>query len=377
MIKNAGVVADNGTIVQVGPYRNLEGGRLLEFSQPATAIPGLIDAHTHLCWGGSRANDYARRLQGTAYQQIAKEGGGILYTVEQTRLASVDSLSALVTRRLDKQLKWGITTTEVKSGYGLSVKEELKILEAIRNSSLLHPIDVIPTCLAAHTLPPEYKSGSVYLNTLINELFPLLPHDVNRIDIFIEEGAFSPEEALPYLQAAKNRGFQITVHANQFSHLGAAVAASVKAVSADHLENLDFNECIMLKNSGVHAIALPGAAIGLGMSMPPARLMLDSGLTVAIASDWNPGSAPMGNLLAQAAILGSYEKLTISETLAGITCRAAKALGLKDRGVLIPGNRCDLTIFPTKDWREIIYYQGSLPPSDSIISGKRLHHVGR
>lgn len=377
IIPNAGILADEGNIVKIDSYSQMQGDELVKFDLPVVAIPGIIDAHTHLCWGGSRARDYALRVQGVSYQEIAKQGGGILDTVTQTRKASLEELTRTVDRHLSQQLSWGVTTTEVKSGYGLSVESELKMLQAIQNAAARHVVSVVPTCLAAHTLPFEFKDGKQYLDYLLAELFPQLPSEVSRIDIFVEEGAFSPQEALPYLLKARDSGFAVTVHANQFTHLGVKVASEAGAVSADHLEHLTDDEIALLKKSNVVAVALPGASLGLGMGMSPARKMIDAGLSVAIASDWNPGSAPMGNLLAQASLLGAFEKLTLGETLAGITNRAAAALKLKDRGVLEIGKRCDLTIFETSDWREIFYFQGSLQPSETVIKGERTAHVGR
>lgn len=377
IISDGGLLVDQGVIVAVDRFDRLEGSETLEIDTPAVAIPGVIDAHTHLCWGGTRARDYALRVQGVTYQEIAARGGGILDTVKQTRLTSQHELAETARKHLDQQLAWGVTTTEVKSGYGLSVVEEMKMLKAIQEAATEHPIKVIPTCLAAHTLPPESPSSADYLEQIAKELFPLLKPYVERIDIFIEKGAFTVEDSLPYLKKAKNEGFQVTVHANQFTSGGAEVAAEVGAVSADHLEHVTKEECLLLAKSGVTAVALPGASLGLGVGMPPVRMMLDQGLSVAIASDWNPGSAPMGNLVLQASLLGASEKLSLAETLAGITIRAAGALGLSDRGFLDKGKTCDLTIFPTMDWREIFYYQGSLLPSQTILKGKQYHHVDR
>ncbi|CCB91501.1 Imidazolonepropionase [Waddlia chondrophila 2032/99] len=377
ILPHVGILIEDGKIAKIDNYENLRADDQITFDSPVIAIPGLIDAHTHLCWGGSRTRDYALRVRGVSYQEIAKQGGGILDTVAQTREASLEELTNVVDQHLDQQLSWGVATTEVKSGYGLSVESELKMLKAIQIAARKHPVDVISTCLAAHTLPPEFNDRKQYLNHLQSALFPRLKPGTHRIDIFIEEGAFSPEEAFPYLQYAKKLGFEITVHANQFTHAGVNVACQVGAVSADHLEHLTDDEICLLKQSGTIAVALPGASLGLGERMAPVRKMLDAGLSVAIASDWNPGSAPMGNLLAQAALLGAFEKLSLAETLAGITKRAAAALKLPDRGVLEVGKRCDLTVFKASDWREIFYYQGSLQPSDTVIQGKRFHHVDR
>jgi imidazolonepropionase len=370
VIQEAGIIIDKGVVVKIGSYKDLDAPQKKEISFPCVALPGLIDAHTHLCWAGSRARDYSLRVGGMTYMEIAKRGGGILNTVAATRKATMQELLDSILVRLDCQLREGVTTCEVKSGYGLTVADEIKMLKTIQHAAKIHPIEIISTCLAAHTCPPEFSIPSDYLAHLKEHLFPVLKPLTSRIDIFIEDGAFSSYDALPYLREAKRQGFSLTVHANQFTHGGAAIAAQVDALSADHLEHITDEECGILKEKNVAAVALPGASLGLGVPMPPARKMLDHGLSLAIASDWNPGSAPMGHLLTQAAILGASEKLSLAETLAGITMRAAIALNLRDRGIIDSGTRCDLTLFPTSDWREILYYQGSLRPCETLIMGE-------
>ncbi|MFQ5730143.1 MAG: imidazolonepropionase [Waddliaceae bacterium] len=370
IIANGGMIVENGLISAIGAYQDLELSDVdkVKIPSPTVALPGLIDAHTHICYAGSRAADYALRVSGVSYQEISSRGGGILDTVRKTREASQEELVRLMEPRLNQLLCLGITTCEVKSGYGLAVEDEMKMLRAIDDASKRQPIDLVPTCLAAHTKPWEFASPQEYLNYLIRELFPILK--THRIDIFVEEGAFSVEEAKGYLTAAKEAGFSLCIHANQFTAGGASLAAELQAISAEHLEHLDQKECLKLKDAGVIAVVLPGASLGLGVPMAPARRMLDSGLSVVIASDWNPGSAPMGNLLAQAALLGASEKLSIAETLAGITCRAAHALELNDRGTLKPGMRADFVLFPCDNYQDILYNQGSLHPSRVFIKGE-------
>ncbi len=370
IIADAGILW-NSTIVKVGAFNDLrsEANEIIEIERPSVVLPGFIDTHTHLCFSGNRAHDYALRVGGLTYLEIAEMGEGILSTVASTRAASEESLTVQMLKRLDRQLSMGITTCEVKSGYGLSVQEELKMLRAIKAAT--HPIDVIPTCLAAHIKPPEALSSKDYLSELTVNLFPQLQRLCKRIDIFVEKGAFSPEDALPYLLSAKKQRFEVVIHANQFTPGGAKLAADIGAVSADHLEHITNEECSLLKENNVSAIVLPGACIGLGLPYPPARRMLDNGLSLVIASDWNPGSAPMGHLLAQAAILGAAEKLTLAETLAALTSRAAHALRLSDRGIISKGRKADFAIFPAVDWKEILYYQGSLTPYEVYCGGIR------
>lgn len=259
----------------------------------------------------------------------------------------------------------GVTTIEVKSGYGLSIQEELKMLYAIKEADAQLPIDLVPTCLAAHMVPKDFDGNPAeYLELIITELLPILKAEklTHRIDAFIEEGAFYPLLIEPYFNKAKELGFDITVHADQFTTGGSEVAIKYKAISADHLEASTEVEIKLLAKSDVIATALPGASIGLGCAFAPARKILDAGGALAIASDHNPGSAPMGDLLTQAAILGTFEKLTNAEVLAGITSRASAALNLSDRGQLQTGFLADMCIFHTGNYKEILYNQGNFKP---------------
>jgi len=377
VLEGGGIVVDQGKIVAVAPYEDLDdfSGRRIEVETPCVALPGFVDTHTHTCFAGSRAGEYAERLAGATYQQIASKGGGILSTVKNTRAASLEELTSHMIRHAQWMLEGGVTTCEVKSGYGLTVEAEVKMLRAIQNASKSQAISLISTCLAAHTCPPEFSNGSEYLKYLVEHLFPILIQEelTKRIDIFVEEGAFSIEDAREYLLQAKEKGFDIVIHGDQFSVGGSKLASELQAASVDHCEQTEFEQAQLLRKQNVTPIVLPGASIGLGMKFAPARMLLDEGLPLVIASDWNPGSAPMGDLLIQAAILGAFEKLTMAETLAAITIRAAHALRLSDRGSLCVGQRADFSIFPTNDFREILYRQGTLRPSFVYIEGEEVY----
>lgn len=375
--KNAGILISHEKIVEINDYKtlvsNYPNANLHEFKEPFVALPGFIDSHTHICYGGSRARDYAMRNAGISYLEIAKAGGGIWDTVTQTRKATQNELEALTIKRANTHLNNGVTTIEVKSGYGLSVTEELKMLRAIKAANTKTKADLVSTCLAAHIFPKDYN-GSIedYLKEATETLFPLIKKEqlANRVDAFIEDSAFTSENIKPYFKKAQELGFSITVHADQFSTSGSQTAIDFNAVSADHLEASTEKEIELLAKSNTIATALPGASIGLGCAYTPARQLLDSGACVAIASDHNPGSAPMGNLLTQAAILGTFQKLSNTEVLAGITYRAAAALELKDRGQLQPNFMADIVAFQTNDYREILYQQGELKPSKVWKKGK-------
>ncbi|WP_257669131.1 imidazolonepropionase [Parapedobacter tibetensis] len=369
IIAQGGVIIEMGHILAVGIFdklrRQYPQATIEEIHGKQTLVSGFIDCHTHICFAGNRARDYAMRVAGKSYLEIAKAGGGIWDSVTQTREATLPELAALTIDRANRLLHSGVTTIEVKSGYGLNVESELNILRAISKANECTQADLIPTCLAAHMRPRDFNgSETSYLDHIITDLLPVLHQEglANRVDIFVEDSAFGLESSSNYLRQAKQLGFALTVHADQFNTGGSALAVEYGAVSADHLEASTDKEIMLLAQSNTVAVVLPGASIGLGMGFAPARKLLNAGACVAIASDWNPGSAPMGDLLTQAAVLGVYEKLTLAETAAGLTFRAAKALNLIDRGMLEAGKLADMQAYPTADYRDIFYNQGTLRP---------------
>lgn len=367
IIEHAGILVNGEIIEAVGPFRDLSiiAGAVELVDGEFTALPGFVDCHTHICWAGSRANDYALRLSGKNYLEIAREFGGIWSTVIKTREAGEDELTGSVIRRSDRMLQAGTTTIEVKSGYGLNTGSELKILSSVKKAGEIAGADLVSTCLAAHIKPKDFKGTErEYLDHIARELLPAVRSGQlsRRIDIYIDEGAFSVEDARIYLDEAIRLGFDVVVHADQFSRGGAQLAVEAGAISADHLEISSEEDIRLLAHSRVIPVVLPGSSMGLGLAYAAARKLLNAGASLAIASDWNPGSAPMGNLLMQAAVLGMFEKLTMPETLAAMTFRAAKALGLNDRGILKPGMLADFIAFPCNDYKEILYNQGAMGP---------------
>ncbi|MAO17679.1 imidazolonepropionase [Muricauda ruestringensis] len=377
IIENGGILVSEGKILKVGAFNELisDDVDIHHIEGNHVCLPGFVDSHTHICFGGTRARDYAYRNAGKTYLEIAKAGGGIWDTVTQTRKAPQEELVKGIIYRSKKHLKNGVTTIEVKSGYGLSVDEELKMLRAIKTANETSNATLVPTCLAAHMKPKDWHQDRDYLDVIINELFPIIKAEnlAKRVDAFVEESAFSPKEINPYFQKAKEMGFDITVHADQFTTGGSQVAVDFDAVSADHLEASTEKEIQLLAKSNTIATALPGASIGLGCAYTPARKILDAGGALSIASDHNPGSAPMGDLLTQASILGTFEKLSNTEVLAGITFRAAATLRLTDRGKLEAGVQADFVIFPTDNYQEITYHQGQLKPSEVWKQGTSVH----
>lgn len=382
IIESAGIVVEGEKITAMDSYSKLkeyageESYAMLELDGEFVAMPGMIDPHTHICYAGFRSKDYALRLAGVSYLEIAARGGGIWSTVTSTRQASDETLYDNTKFRAMNLLKDGVTTVEVKSGYALNVDDELRMLEVINKVHNTSDIDLVPTCLAAHTLPKDFQgNGQQYLEYIVKNLLPEVRKRnlSSRADIYIEKSAFSAEEGLYYLKEARSLGYDVTVHADQFTIRGSEVAVAIDAVSADHLEVSSDKEIDRLARSNVIAICLPGASIGLGTGFAPARKMLDAGCSLAVASDWNPGSAPMGDILIQACILGAYEHLTMAETLAAITFRAAIALKLKDRGVLKNGYLADIIAFPVSDYRDIIYYQGKMKPALIMKKGRLMN----
>lgn len=367
IVEEGGVLVQEGKIKSIGAFKKMlrerrTGTEVEEMQSQSVLLPGFIDSHTHICFAGSRARDYAMRISGSSYQEILKQGGGIHETVEKTRRASEEELVAAIMQRAHRHLQEGVTTIEVKSGYGLNTPEELKMLRAIRTAGNSLHAQLIPTCLAAHVKPKDYKEASQYLEYVAEDLLPIVREEnlSDRVDIFVEPEAFPAHIARPFLQKARKLGFSLSLHAEQFSRGGCQLAVEFRALSADHLEACQEDEITLLAASDTVATVLPGASLGLGMPFAPARKLLDAGACLAIATDWNPGSAPMGDLLLQAALLGAGEKLSMVEILAGITFRAAAALELPDQGLLGKGKLADMQAFPTRDYREILYFQGKM-----------------
>lgn len=374
IISDSGILVDNGIIIDYGDYSELElknpsAHKKLAHNQNQVVVPAYIDCHTHICWGGSRVNDYAMRLEGKSYLEIAAAGGGISDTVTETRKATEEELVALILARVKKHIERGISIIEIKSGYGLNKEDELKMLRAINIANSKTPADLIPTFLGAHIKPKDFEgTHAEYVDYCLDEIVPEIIKEklAARADIFVEEGAFDVETARHYIQELRANGFDVTIHADQFHSGGSKMAIEEECVSADHLECTDEASLALLGASDTVAVALPGASIGLGMQFTACRKLLDKNACVAIATDWNPGSAPMGDLVTQASIIGTAQKLTIAETMAAITTRAAHALRIEG-GIICLGCEARFTVYKTDDIRNIFYEQGQLKPSAIVI----------
>ena len=379
IIENGGILSENGKIVDVGNFNGLKTAyptaEIESIVGTQVALPAFTDAHTHICFGGNRANDFAMRNAGKTYLEIAESGGGIWSSVQHTRAASEDELLKTTLERIHFLISLGITTIEIKSGYGLDVENELKMLRVIKKAQNFTKATLVPTCLSAHLKPRDFEGDNVeYLQYILNEILPKVKEEnlAKRVDIFIEKSAFQPEESRNFLLKAKEMDFDITVHADQFTPGSSRIAVEVGAKSADHLEATADEDIDFIASSEAVAVALPGASLGLGEKFSPARKILDKNGILAIASDWNPGSAPMGNLITQASILATFEKLSTAEVLAGITFRSAFALGLEDRGKLEKGKKADFVTFKTDNFQNILYQQGSLNAANVFVDGEKI-----
>jgi imidazolonepropionase len=379
IIVDGGILIDNEKIQKVGNFEILKSENqdieIETVEGEQIVLPAFVDSHTHICFGGNRANDFAMRNAGKTYLEIAESGGGIWSSVQHTRNASEEELLKTLLERIDFLISLGIATIEVKSGYGLDIENELKMLRMIKKAQGQTKATLVPTCLSAHLKPRDFEgSNQEYLNYIITEILPKVKEEnlAQRVDIFIEKSAFQPEESKEFLLKTKDLGFEITVHADQFTPGSSRIAVEVGAKSADHLEATIDEDIDFLAQSDTVATALPGASLGLGEKFTPARKLLDAGAILAIASDWNPGSAPMGNLITQASILATFEKLTTAEVLAGMTFRSAFALGLEDRGKLENGLKADFVTFKTNNFQNVLYNQGSLKAENVYIDGSKI-----
>ncbi|MGH7187327.1 MAG: imidazolonepropionase, partial [Pseudomonadota bacterium] len=313
-------------------------------------VPGLIDCHTHLVYGGSRADEFEMRLKGASYADIARAGGGILSTVRATRAASEKELITSALPRLDALLAEGVTTVEVKSGYGLDIETERRMLSAARAIGKRRPVDVVTTFLGAHALPPEYKEDRAgYLALVCEEALPEVHKEglADAVDAFCETIAFSLEETVRVFDAARALGLPVKLHAEQLSNMGGArLAASYGALSCDHVEYLDEDGVVEMARAGTVATLLPGAFYYLKeRQAPPVAALRRHGVAIAVATDLNPGSSPVHSILTVMNMACVLFGLTPEEALRGVTANAARALGLKDRGMIAPGMKADAVLW--------------------------------
>lgn len=372
LIENGAVSIENGFITSVGTSTSQSdtidcGGRLL--------TPGLIDCHTHLVYGGNRAAEFEQRLNGATYADIAKAGGGIMSTVRATRAATEGQLLESALRRLESLLAEGVTTIEIKSGYGLDVETEMKMLRVARKLATLRPVDVKTTFLGAHTFPQEYKEiHAEYVKLVCDRALPRIAGEglADAVDAFCEGIAFSVAETEMVFRAATAAGLPVKLHAEQLSNLGGAkLAARYKALSVDHIEYLDEEGVESISKSGTVAVLLPGAFYYLREKQaPPVAALRQHKVPIAIATDLNPGSSPVHSLLATMNMACVLFGLTPEEALSGVTANAARALGLKDRGTIAVGQKADLALWNVERPGDLSYPLGFNPLAAVISNGK-------
>jgi imidazolonepropionase len=364
VIPDAALVWTDGRILWVGrekelpgEYRRVEridaGGRLV--------VPGLVDCHTHLAFAGWRADEFEQRVLGRSYLDIARAGGGIASTVRQTRAATEEELMERAAGFLQEMLALGVTTVECKSGYGLNEETELKLLRVYRRLAVEQPVRLVATFLGAHSIPPEYRENRTgYLDLLINRMIPAVARDklAACCDVFVEESAFTTAEARRILRAGQAAGLAAKLHADQLtSGGGAELAAELGALSADHLEHISQQGIRAMATAGVVAVSLPLASLYLRQSSLPARRLIDARVAVAVATDFNPGSAPSYHLPLALTLAGTLQGMTPAEALKGATIYAARALGLEDAvGSLEVGKTADFAVIDAPDVNQWLYH---------------------
>ncbi|MDO8526228.1 MAG: imidazolonepropionase [Deltaproteobacteria bacterium] len=376
VIEDAALEMDEGKILWFGESSDAPRNREKFDCGGAVVTPGLIDCHTHLVHAGSREKEYAERAAGKSYLEIAREGGGILSTVNATRAASAQTLYDEALLRLNEAMRLGVTTIEIKSGYGLDVETELKMFSVIHTLHVEAPVTIVPTFLA-HIVPEEFRQNrGAYIKLLCETLLPKLGQMgfVKFCDCFVEEEAFTKEEAAEILEAGNRYGMLSKLHVDQLNAgEGAEFAASKHAVSADHLENISSIGMEALKTSGTVAVLLPGASFFLGAKPAPARQLLSAGVPVALATDYNPGTNPCLNLMLTATMGVSLLKMTVEEVWRAITLNAAKALNLeKTKGSIAVGKDADLVLWNAPDEIYPLYAYGRNCVSEVFIKGAPL-----
>ena len=388
VIERGAVAVKDGRIVAAAPATQLDGTftaeRVIDCTGRAVC-PGFVDAHTHTVFGGDRAAEFELRIKGASYLEIMAAGGGIVSTVRHTRAASVDELARSAAARLDEMLALGTTTAEIKTGYGLSASDELKMLQVIEGLDRDHPCDIVPTFLGAHAVPAEFEGNAeAYTRCVIDEILPKAAawYASSRfaargvpmyVDVFCEEHAFDLDQSRGVLVAGIEAGFKAKIHVDQFnSYGGVSMALELGAASVDHLDVTDRAEIEALGESGTIALPLPAVNFNLGMAdYADARAMMDAGAAVALATDLNPGSAPCPSMPAVMAIACRYQRLTPAEALNASTINAAHAIGEgEEAGSIEVDKRADILVLKAGDYRHIPYFFGGNPVQTVIKRGR-------
>lgn len=381
-VDDAALVVESGSVVWVGPRQDLPAEYLLRpqhDGHSAWVTPGLVDCHTHLVYGGMRSNEFAMRVAGASYEQIARAGGGILSSVRATRAASEDELFAQAAPRLEALLAEGVCAIEIKSGYGLSLEHERKQLRVARQLGAHYGVTVSATFLGAHALPPEFAGRSqAYIDVVCQEMMPALAAEglIDAVDAFCESIGFSLSETEQVFRAAQALGLPVKLHAEQLSDMyGAELAARYCALSCDHLEYLNARGIEAMQQAGTVAVLLPGAYYFLrDTHLPPIEALRQAGVPIAVATDHNPGTSPALSLLLMMNMGCTLFKLTVPEVFAGVTRHAARALGLEgSHGVIGVGKPANFVLWPVEELAEIAYWIGYKPCPTIVRQGRITH----
>jgi imidazolonepropionase len=384
IVTDGSLVIRDGLIAWAGPAREMPAVSASERdvnwidASGKVVLPGFVDSHTHLVFAGSRADEFEQRLQGMSYQEITARGGGILRTVRSVRRCSKEELKTLARPRLERLLRLGVTTVEVKSGYGLTPADELKCLDAIAELNAEGPWELVPTFLGAHEVPPEYRADREgYIRSLCEVMLPEIARQrlADFCDVFCETGVFSIEESRRILNRARDLGLRLKLHADELTPLGGAeLAAAVGAVSADHLLCITEAGIDALAKAGTVATLLPGTAFFLGVKYAPARRLIESGVAVALATDCNPGTCMTENLPLIGTMACTQMGMLPGEVVMALTLNAAAALGRSDRlGSLTPGKQGDAIVCDVADYREIFYHFGCNHVECVLKRGRVVH----
>jgi imidazolonepropionase len=380
IIPDGGMLIRDGRVELVGPSSEIEkkaGDAEVIDARGKVVLPGFVDAHTHLVFAGNRLEDFERRTRGDSYEQIAKAGGGIWSTVEKTRAASEDDLLEQARKHAQWFVRCGTTTAESKSGYGLTLKDELKLLRVMKRLSQETPLEIVPTFLGAHAVPRETHADQ-YVDLVANEMLPQVISDslAEFCDVFCERNYFNVDQSRRILSAAKKLGLELRIHADQLSNSGATtLAAELKTTTADHLEQTDEKGIALLKSAGVQPVLLPGSVYALGSTRyPRAREMVEAGLGVVFATDFNPGSSPTPSMPMILSLACTQMKMSPAETISASTINAAYSLGRGDRiGSLEQGKFANFSIFDCEDYRELVYWFGAPLAPAVYVRGKKAH----
>ena len=368
IIENATVLIENGKFSWIGKdtdfTQSVSPDLNIIDATGTIALPGFVDSHTHSVFAGTREDEFAMHVSGKTYQEIAEAGGGIMSTVNATRAATKKELKKSARNHLDAMLRAGTTTVEIKSGYGLNERDEIKLMDAVNELKNEHLIDIVPTFLGAHAVPPEYQSQpDAYVDLLCTRLLPYLAQRKLAVfcDVFCEQGYFSIEQSRKLLLAAQELGLKSKLHADQLSQIGASrLAAELHAVSADHLEQIDDAGIQALKQSGTIATVLPGVSFFLHYGYPPARKIIDAGVPLAIASNFNPGSCISHSIPMMMTIACTQMSLTPEEAITAATLNGAAALDLFEQiGSIELGKQADIVLYQVPSYRYIVYQFGT------------------